>query len=144
MKFRILLAALALTAISWAQTVTQDAPKEGSTDKSSSCAKMMAGDAKDSHTSCARHAMHHDGQAGEGAQAKMDSWCAGKSDAAAKDAMSCCAGKDAKSCVKNGDKASGSCCGDTCSKDKDKTAGACCGDKCDMKAKGCCSDEKKS
>jgi hypothetical protein len=142
MKFRILLAALALTAISWAQTAAQDAPKEGSTDKSSSCAKMMAGDAKDGHSSCARHAMHHDGQADEGAQAKMGSCCMGKSDA--KDTMSCCADKDAKSCAKSGEKASSSCCGDSCTKDKDKAAGACCGDKCDMKAKGCCSDEKKS
>ncbi len=102
---------------------------------------MMAGDAKDGHASCPRHAMHHDGQAGdEGVQTKMDSCCSAKGDA--KDAMSCCAGKDAKSCAKRGDKTSGPCCG--YSGAKDKAAGGCCGDKCDMKTKGCCADEKKS
>jgi hypothetical protein len=138
MKYRILLAALALTAISWAQTSTQDSPKEPA-DKASCCAKMAA-DAKDGHASCMR--MHHDAQPGdEKAQAKMDC-CAGKDQS--KNGMSCCAGKDMKSCAKNGDKASGSCCGDSCAKANDKPAGSCCGDKCDMKGKGCCSDEKKS
>lgn len=124
MKYRTLVAVLALAVMSWAQTATQTTPSTQQSPapadkKASCCDKMNATDAKDAHACCA----HQDAQAKDGAGAA--SCCAGKD-------ASCC-GKDAKSCMKA---------------DKDKTATASCancgsGDCCAKDhEKGCCSQMK--
>lgn len=130
MKHKLIALILALTVASWAQTATQTAP---STPQQSSapaekgkcpCCDKMAADNKDAPACCADHMKHtSDGK-------EMAGCCSGQG----KGAKSCCAGSDAKSCMK-GNKDKSACCSDSCG--KDKTAAACCGGKdCE---KGCCS-----
>ena len=131
MKHKLIALILALTVVSWAQTATQTTPstpqQSTAPAEKTKCPcgdKMAAADTKDAHASCARHMKHSvDGK-------EMAGCCSGKD----KDAKSCCAGDDAKSCMK-GAKDKSACCGDSCG--KDKAPEACCGGKdCE---KGCCS-----
>lgn len=113
MKHKMLAVIVALTVTSWAQTATQSPPdsKPGtaSTEKAKcGCCEKMAS-SKDGKMSCMRHAAK-DGK-------ETASCCGGKD---------CCAGKDAKSCMKDA-KDMGSCCKDC---GKDKMAAACCGKDC--------------
>ena len=138
MRYKMLALILALTVLSWAQTATQtpaSTPQQSTAPadkaKCGCCDKMTAADSKDAPACCA----HHDMQAKDG-----------KETASGKSAMSCCSGKDAKSCMRSGkEKTATSCCKDGCSKDscgKDKTAAACCGTTCSKDGKGCCSSKK--
>jgi hypothetical protein len=130
MKHKLFALILALTVVSWAQNATQSAPDSqqgaASTEKAKCgcCDKMASADAKDAKMSCMRHAVKN---------GKDGACCGGKD---------CCAGKDAKSCMKN--TKAGSCCKDC---GKDKTASACCGKDCkecscsgkkEKTAKNCC------
>jgi hypothetical protein len=132
MKYKMMAVVLALTVMSWAQTATQTTPPapQQSTEpaekaKCPCCDKMAAVGTKDTHACCAHHGKHASDEKGMG---------------------SCCAGKDAKSCMRSEkDAAAGSCCKDGCSKEsceKDKTASACCGGSCGKDGeKGCCSSK---
>jgi hypothetical protein len=131
MKHKMIALILALTVVSWAQTVTQttaSTPQQSSAPaEKGKCCDKMAADSKDAPASCADH-MKHMKHGGDGKE--MAGCCSGKD----KDAKSCCVGSDAKSCMK-GDKDKSACCGESCG--KDKTAATCCGSKeCE---KGCCS-----
>jgi hypothetical protein len=121
MKHKLLAVILALTVVAWAQTATQSAPDSQnatSTEKPKCgcCDKVASADMKDGKMSCPRHSKG----------GKETTSCCGE--------KGCCAGKDAKSCMK--DAKAGSCCKDC---GKDKMASACCGKDC----KECpCSPEK--
>jgi hypothetical protein len=122
MKHKLLALLLALTVVSFAQTATQTAPSDpqagaSAEKKCACCNKAASADAKD---------------AGQ---------CERMKSADGKE-MSCCGGKDAKSCMKGDkDKAAMSCCKDGCG--KDKTASASCGKACGKECKnGGCSSNK--
>ena len=126
MKHKLFALILALTVVSWAQTATQSTPSTSAptTSDSSKCAccDKMAASSQDGHMSCMRQ-QHGDA----------------KDTAAGKNGVSCCGGKDAKSCMK-GDKTAASCCKDGCGKGNMATC-------CDRKAakgcgKGCCGSNK--
>lgn len=139
MRYKMFALILALTVATWAQTSTQTtpaAPQQSTVPAEKSMCDQMAGDSKDAHSCCARHAMRSDMKAEDG---KATASCC-----ASKDATT--GGKDSMSCMKNAkDKTAASSCKDGCSKDscgKDKTAAACCGGKCGKDEKGCCSKVK--
>ena len=121
-SLKMLVMILALTVLPWAQTSTpnnSNATAQIATKTECPCCQKMA-DAKNGKSCCAHH------------------------DMAAKDgkAMSCCSGKDAKSCMKDDKKqmaacAKEGCCGsdakNCCEKGSDKSAMACCtGGQCGM------------
>lgn len=129
MKHKILALVLALTAMSWAQSVipTEPSAPQKSAAKCACCDKMASADSKDGGMSCSRHsASSKDGK-------EAASCCGGK------EAMSCCSGKDSKSCMKEAKNAA-SCCKDGCCKDK-KASASCCDKDC---KEGCCSKKTQS
>jgi hypothetical protein len=112
-SFKLLVMILALAVLPWAQTSTPDSSKpeaQSSAKSDCPCCQKMA-DSKDAKSCCAHH------------------------DMASKDGkgMSCCGGKDAKSCMK-GEKKEMACAKEgCCKKDGDKSAMACCsGGDCGM------------
>ena len=123
MRLKIFALILALTVVSWAQTVTQNTPsspqQSGAPEKAtpSCCDKMAATDSKDAHAACMRQ---HDGK-------EMASCCPGK------DEKSCCDSKDSKSCMKDGKMAD--CCKGKAGMKCDREAGKECG-------KDCCGSNK--
>jgi hypothetical protein len=121
MKHKMLALVLALTVVSWAQNATQTTPADpqqnSSSDKKCACCdKMASADSKDGQVACQRHG-HHSGDAKD---------------------MSCCGGKDAKSCMK-ADK-TGSSCKEECA--KAQAASASCGKECGKQCEKCCSSAK--
>jgi hypothetical protein len=125
MKYKVIALFLALAVASWAQTATQTepaAPQSAPTAQCPCCEKMASADAKEGHA-----CMHHNMKSSDG---KEMSSCA---------AMSCCGGKDAKSCMKGEkDASANSCCA---AKAGEKMSGGCCGDKCSKDGKRCCSEK---
>ncbi len=133
MKFRMLVIILALTVVSWAQTATQNSsnatPKQNAaatlpSDTKAQCPCCQKMEGKDAASCCAHHET-----------ANKDKT----------EAMSCCAGKDAKCDMKNdksvdASSAKGKCCSgagkDCCAaseKNTEQTAMACCsGSQCGM------------
>src|SRR5579864_7282 len=110
MKYRMLALILAVTVVSWAQTATQTTPSTPQTPetKCACCDKMASSDSKDAHAACmGKHA--------------------------GKEMASCCGGKDAKSCMKDGKMAD--CCAGKDGMKCDRKAGKDCG-------KGCCGSSK--
>lgn len=121
MKHKMLALVLALTVISCGQNATQTIPTDpkGSTaaeKKCPCCDKTASASAKDAGMQCERM------KSADGEE------------------MSCCGGKEAKSCMKD-KKASASCCKDGC--EKDEKASESCGKECEKQCKnGCCSSSK--
>lgn len=124
MKLKLLALILTATVVSWPQTATQNTPsnRQQSTapdkTKCACCDRMAKSDSKDAHAACMGK---HDGK-------QTASCCSGKDD------KSCWGGKDAASCMKDGE------IGESCCQGKD-------GMKCDPKAsedcgKGCCGSNK--
>src|SRR5690242_11731138 len=88
MKFKMIVAILGLTILSWAQTATQSKPNSATSQNAPSAAQA---DSKSERPCCQK--------AAEGKEAMA---CCAHHDMAAKDGektMSCCAGKDAKACM---------------------------------------------
>lgn len=113
MKYKVITLILALSAVAWAQTASQNPTPQASTPANprADCACCNKAAAKDAHScSCCAH---HDMSAKDGNEAMS---CCGK------DIKSCCSGKDGMSCKRT---------------DKDKTA-ANCGDCMKDHEKNCC------
>ena len=131
-KYKLIAFVLALTVMSWAQSTTPTqtpAPEQKSAPADAKatcpcCDKMASADHKDAHA-----CMHPKATSADGKDAM--SCCAGKD---ATGAASCCGGKDGKSCSK-GDKESAASCG----KSGEDHAMACCSGKDDASsAHSCC------